>query len=305
MNTQRITGARLLACTATILAIIGSSLVAQGGARQGGRGGGAPGGDPAAAPTPRLANGKPDLTGSWAGGLSFTGAGAPGVTVGGMFRRCTPFQSKNCMEWTNQSEDWPFMSTSRLDMRVPIYKPEHWDKMIEMDQWTNRDDPVMTCLPLGVPRQGPPARIFHTDTDITMLYRAGVDGAGGYAEHRMVAIDGKPHNPQRPNNYTYFGYTVGRWEGDTLVLDSIGFSDETWLGRGGYFHSDKMRVVEKFTRTGNQMLYEVTVEDPEVLVEPWVMPSRMLRLSPTNTIIAERGSCTESELKEVSSQYRH
>ncbi len=66
-----------------------------------------------------------------------------------------------------------------------------------------------------------------------------------------------------------------------------------------------MRVVEKFTRTGNQMLYEVTVEDPEVLVEPWVMPSRTLRLSPTNTIIAERGSCTESELKEVSSQYRH
>jgi hypothetical protein len=302
MNTQRITGARLLACTAAILAVIGSSLVAQ--VAQGGRGGGAPGGDPAA-PTPRLANGKPDLTGSWAGGLSFTGAGAPGVTVGGMFRRCTPFQSKNCMEWTNQSEDWPFMSTSRLDMRVPIYKPEHWDTMIEKDQWTNRDDPVMTCLPLGLPRQGPPARIFHTDTDITMLYRAGVDGAGGYAEHRMVAIDGKPHNPQRPNNYTYFGYTVGRWEGDTLVLDSIGFSDETWLGRGGYFHSDKMRVVEKFTRTGNQMLYEVTVEDPEVLVEPWVMPSRMLRLSPTNTIIAERGSCTESELKEVSSQYRH
>jgi hypothetical protein len=209
------------------------------------------------------------------------------------------------MEWTNQSEDWPFMSTSRLDMRVPIYKPEHWDTMIEKDQWTNRDDPVMTCLPLGLPRQGPPARIFHTDTDITMLYRAGVDGAGGYAEHRMVAIDGKPHNPQRPNNYTYFGYTVGRWEGDTLVLDSIGFSDETWLGRGGYFHSDKMRVVEKFTRTGNQMLYEVTVEDPEVLVEPWVMPSRMLRLSPNNTIIGERGSCTESELKEVSSQYRH
>ena len=302
---KRITGARLLACTAAILAVIGSSLVAQGGLGQGGRGGAAPAGDPVAAPTPRLANGKPDLTGSWGGGLSFTGAGAPGVTVGGMFRRCTPFQSKNCMEWTNQSEDWPFMSTSRLDMRVPIYKPEHWDKMIEMDQWTNRDDPVMTCLPLGVPRQGPPARIFHTDTDITMLYRAGVDGAGGYAEHRMVAIDGKPHDPRRPNNYTYFGYTVGRWEGDTLVLDSIGFSDETWLGRGGYFHSDKMRVVEKFTRTGNQMLYEVTVEDPEVLVEPWVMPSRMLRLSPTNTIIAERGSCTESELKEVSSQYRH
>ena len=69
------------------------------------------------------------------------------------------------------------------------------------------------------------------------------------------------------------GYTVGRWEGDTLVLDSIGFSDETWLGRGGFFHSDKMRVIEKFTRTGNQILYEVTIDDPEVLVQPWA-PSR-------------------------------
>jgi hypothetical protein len=121
----------------------------------------------------------------------------------------------------------------------------------------------------------------------------------------MVPIDGKPHDPRRAANYTYFGYTVGKWEADTLVLDSIGFSDETWLGRGGYFHSDQMRVVEKFTRTGNQLVYDVTVEDPEVLVEPWVMPTRTLRLSPTNTIIAERGSCTESEHNEVSTQYRH
>jgi hypothetical protein len=288
-----------------VLGLLVAPIAAQGGFGQGGRGGGAPQGDPAAAPTPRLANGKPDLTGSWAGGLSWTGSGAPGATVGNMFRRCTPFQNKNCMEWTNQSADWVFMSTARLDMRVPIYKPEHWDKMIEMDQWTNRDDPVMTCLPLGIPRQGPPARIFHTDTDITMLYRAGVDGAGGYAEHRMISLDGKPHDPRRALQYTYMGYTVGKWEGDTLILDSIGFSDETWLGRGGYFHSDQMRVIEKFTRTGNQLLYEVTVEDPEVLVEPWVMPARVMRLAPNNTIIAERGSCTESEHKEVSSQMRH
>jgi hypothetical protein len=257
------------------------------------------------APTPKLANGHPDLTGSWGGAVSLTGAGAPGVTVGDMFRRCTPFQSKNCMEWTNQSEDWPFMSGMRLDMRQPMYKPEYWDKIIELDQWTNREDPVMTCLPLGIPRQGPPARIFATDTDVTFIYRAGVDGAGGYAEFRMIPIDGKPHDPRRANNYTYFGYTVGRWEGDTLVLDSIGFSDETWLGRGGFFHTDKMRVIEKFTRTGNQMLYEVTIEDPDVLLQPWVMPARTLRASAANAIVGERGSCTETEHNEVSTQYRH
>ena len=252
------------------------------------------------APTPRLANGHPDLTGSWqsvSGGLQGSG--------GNMFRRCTPFQTKECMEWTNQSEDWPFMSTARLDMRQPMYKPEYWDKIIALDQWTNKEDPVGSCLPLGIPRQGPPSRIFATDTDITFIYRGGVDGAGGYAEFRMIPIDGKPHDPRRANNYTYFGYTVGKWEGDTLVLDSIGFSDETWLSRGGFFHTDKMRVIEKFTRVGNQLTYDVTVEDPDVLLEPWVLPTRTLRLSPTNAIIGERGSCTDSEQREAATQYRH
>ena len=148
-------------------------------------------------------------------------------------------------------------------------------KVVELDQWTNRDDPVGSCLPLGIPRQGPPARIFHTENDISMIYRGGVDGAGGYAEFRMISLDGKPHDPRRAAQYTYMGYTVGRWEGDTLVLDSIGFTDETWLGRGGWFHSDQMRVVERFTRTGNQMLYEVTVEDPTVYTRPWTAQVEM------------------------------
>jgi hypothetical protein len=120
----------------------------------------------------------------------------------------------------------------------------------------------------------------------------------------MIRLDGQPHDPQRALQYTYMGYTVGKWEGDTLVLDSIGFSDETWLGRGGFFHSDQMRVIEKFTRTGHQLVYDVRVEDPVVLVEPWDMPTRTLRLVP-NVIIAERGSCTESERENVSTQMRH
>lgn len=261
-----------------------------------------PGGGGFAPPTtetPRLPNGKPDLTGSWQ-----TASGGQRGVPGGMFRRCSPFQ-QSCMEWTNQSADFAFMAPSRLDPNQPLYKPEYWDKVIELDQWTNRDDPVMTCLPLGLPRHGAPSRIFHTDTDITMFYRGGIDGGGGYPDFRMIVLDGRPHDPERGLEYTYMGYTVGRWDGDTLVLDSIGFSDETWLGRGGKFHSDQMRVVERFTRTGNELLYEVTVEDPVVLVEPWVMNPRVLRLTNRPAIIAERGSCTDSELEEVSTQIRH
>ena len=65
---------------------------------------------------------------------------------------------------------------------------------------------------------------------------------------------------------------MAHWEGDTLVIDSISFIDTTWLGRGGFFHSDRMHVVERFTRQGDALMYDVTVEDPEVLVEPWVLP---------------------------------
>jgi hypothetical protein len=308
MRKQQFFGMRLVATVAMLGCTVLSLEAQRGGAGgPGGPGGGRGGGaqvDPNA-PTPKLPSGKPDLTGSWQGGGLITGSGAPGVQVGDMFRRCTPFQTKNCMEWTNQSEDWPFMSSSRLGMNQPQYKPQYWDKVIALDQWTNKEDPVMTCLPLGIPRQGPPRRIFHTDTDITMIYGAGVDGAGGYAEFRMVPIDGRPHDPQRALQYTYMGYTVGKWEGDTLVLDSIGFSDETWLARGGWFHSDKMRVIEKFTRTGNQIVYDVTVEDPEVLLKPWVMPTITMRNTGGNTIVGERGSCTESEHDNAASQYRH
>jgi hypothetical protein len=66
-----------------------------------------------------------------------------------------------------------------------------------------------------------------------------------------------------------------------------------------------MKLIERFTRTGNTMLYEVIVEDPEVLVEPWVLDPRVLGLSNNPTIIAERGACTDVELDEVATQWRH
>lgn len=285
---------------AGLFALLGISLVADAQpnfGRGGGSGGDGP--DPASMETPRLENGRPDLTGSWRGaGGGMESAG------GGMFRRCSPFQDE-CMEWTNQSADFVFMAPSRLDMNKPLYRPEHWDKVQALDMWTNRDDPVMTCLPLGVPRQGPPSRIFHTENDVTMFYRGGLDGGGGYNEFRMFRLDKTEHTEDDRYAYSYFGVPVVNWEGDTLVLESIGFSDETWFGRGGYFHTADMKVIERFTRTGNEMLYEVTIEDPEVLVEPWVMNERRMVLSGSDTIIDERNACTETELEQVSSQIRH
>jgi hypothetical protein len=188
-----------------------------------------------------------------------------------------------------------------------MYKPEHWDKVQELDMWTNKFDPVMTCQPLGIPRQGPPRRIFQTDKDVTFLYSGG-DAGGGYPEFRVIATDGRQHGPNAKFELMYLGDTVGRWEGDTLVLDAIGFIDTTWLGRGGFFHSEKMHVVEKFTRQGNVLLYDVTVEDPEVLVEPYVYPTRVVRPSanPNAGLLRERGNCeTSFETEAAATQIRH
>ncbi|HKE88040.1 MAG TPA: hypothetical protein VKB50_29995 [Vicinamibacterales bacterium] len=251
-------------------------------------------------PTPRL-GAHPDLTGNyqysdWIGNY---------MTGGG--RRRAPTQSPDTTRQDNQTYDFELYSPSRFgNMNRPIYKPEFWDRVQELDMWTNKYDPVMTCQPLGVPREGPPRRIYQTDRDVTFIYTGG-DAGGGYGEFRIIPTDNRKHDPQRAIEATYLGYTVGRWEGDTLVLDAISFVDTTWLGRGGFFHSPNMHVIEKFTRQGDVLLYDVTVEDPEVLAEPWVLPTRVVRRSanPDAGLIRERGNCEVYELNDISTQIRH
>lgn len=249
-------------------------------------------------PTPRMANGKPDLTGSW----NFA---AMNWRYGN--RRCGPTQQEGCSRALNQTMDFEFEAPSRFGPSRPLYKPEFWDKVQQLDMWTNKEDPVMTCQPLGIPREGPPRRIVQSANDVIFFYTRYADGGGGYGEYRIIPTDGRKHDPQKAVETFYMGYTVGRWEGDTLVLDSISFVDSTWLARGGFFHSDQMHVIEKLTRQGNQIRYEVTVEDPEVLVEPWVMAPKTLTLStnPEAALLPERGNCEVYETKNISTQIRH
>jgi len=252
------------------------------------------------APTPRQ-GAHPDLTGSWAYsdwiGNYMTGGG----------RRCGPTQVEGCNRQINQTYDFELYSPSRFgNLGRPVYKPQHWDKVQQLDMWTNKYDPVMTCQPLGVPREGPPRRIYQTDKDVTFIYIGG-DAGGGYGEYRIIPTDGRPHGKNAEFDQTYLGDTVGRWEGDSLVLDAIAFIDTTWLGRGGLFHSDRMHVVEKFTRQGDALLYDVTIEDPEVLVEPWVLPTRTVRRNPNPDagLVRERGNCEVYETEAVATQIRH
>jgi hypothetical protein len=164
----------------------------------------------------------------------------------------------------------------------------------------------MTCEPLGIPRHGTPQRIIQSDVDVIFFYGANADYGGGNNEYRDIPIDGRQRTEQSLNLATFYGNSVGKWEGDTLVIDSVSFDDSTWFGRGGFFHSGSMHMIERLTRTGNEMKYEVTIEDPEVLAEPWVMKPRILRTTPGQVgIRQERANCEVYEEGNVENQLRH
>jgi len=265
----------------------------------------APAPQSAAVATPRLPDGHPDMTGNWSGPpLEITGSGS---------RRCGPTQVKGgginpevgCrVPMDNFWVDYEWISPSRFGPSRPLYKPQFWDKIQEDDQWTNKEDPVMTCQPLGIPRQGTPTRIIQSATDIIFFYNEYSDYGGGNYEYRDIPTDGKP----RPNTVEayYFGLPVGKWEGDTLVIDSTNFVDTTWFGRGGLFHSADLHIIEKLTRKGNEIVYQMTIEDPDDLIEPWVMPDKILRLrAGAPAIQHERAFCEVYEQGNVSTQLRH
>ena len=251
------------------------------------------------AATPRMPDGKPDLSGNW---LS---AGAGGARS----RRCAPGQGPCDINYqTNQSWDQEFIREDILAGEVwfsgrwapnrPQYKPEHWDRIQFLDENTNTQDPILRCQPQGITREDPPSKIMQTANEIVLFY--------GSQYFRIIPIDGRKHDPELARDITFWGHSVGRWEGDTLVIDSVGFNDVTWLARGGLFHSDNMRVTEKFRREGDILVYDVTVEDPDVLLEPWVVDTRRIKLDPKIDFITETPPCRDYDSPNLGeSKIRH
>jgi hypothetical protein len=143
---------------------------------------------------------------------------------------------------------------------------------------------------------GPPREILQQGNRIVFLYSAGgVAIADPQPYYRVIRVD-RPHDQERVLDQMWLGDGVGKWEGDTLVVDTIGFNDESWLTEeDGYFHSTKMHVVERLTRTGNSMKWEVTVEDP-VLLQPWVWEPRTLTRNPDpDAMLREDPPCAEHD----------
>ena len=127
------------------------------------------------------------------------------------------------------------------------------------------DDPVLRqCLPPGTPRiylQPFPFQMVQTPKEILMIFEY---------DHtvRQIFMDGRAH----PEDITptYMGNSIGKWDGDTLVVDTVGFNDKTWLDRDGHPHSDQLHVIERFHRVDrDNMTIDINIEDPKVLVKPW------------------------------------
>ena len=256
----------------------------------------APGAAQPGAVTPRTPDGHPDLSGMWGGGGG-GGGDKPdekgNLTVTFRQRPCSQHQRDlgECAQAVNFERDSGI--EQRADPNMPMYKPEFWDRVQHLDREGVVEDPTFHCKPAGVPRMGPPAKIIQTATEVVFLYQQG-------NIFRVIPIDGRPHDPIKSQDTTWYGDAVGKWEGDTLVIDIVGFNDESWIDWAGWFHSNNMHVIEKYTRRGDTLTWQATVIDPDVLTQPFVMNPRTVRLNPNaKATLVEDLPCEERDAAHI------
>jgi hypothetical protein len=151
-------------------------------------------------------------------------------------------------------------------------------------------DPVLRCRSPGLPRIGPPDKIVQRPGEVVFLYD---DVSGSF--WRIIPTDGRKHRADVDESY--LGDGVGHWEGDTLVVETVSFNEDTWLTDNGAFHSKDLRVTERLNRNGDTMTWQAIAEDPKVLAQPWKLRPRTMTLMAQE--LAEPVPCVEQDLKHV------
>jgi hypothetical protein len=129
----------------------------------------------------------------------------------------------------------------------------------------SQEDPEASCLPTGVPRIAPyPWRILQTPTHIFFVFE------GNIHSFRQIFIDGRPH--LKHPNPTWYGDSIGKWDGDTLVIDTIGYNDKFWFDFRGHPHTEKLHTIERWTRKDlGTLVNEVTIDDPGAYSKPFTL----------------------------------
>lgn len=200
---------------------------------------------PPGGPPPRLTNGKPDFTGLWLPNSAGQGvSGRYGVDPAA----ARQFDPAVTPEAPPSFQDW---ARERIAAMTPTE--------LELSKSS------VNCMPRGVPAiwlQNPyGTMLVHKPNLLVQLYEV-------LNNFRVINIDGRPH-PEYPEPL-FHGNSTARWEGDTLVVESIGFDERTYIMPNGWFHSDELRVIERYSRPSmNYLIVQVTVEDPKVLTTPW------------------------------------
>src|SRR5687767_8155538 len=225
------------------------------------------------------ANDRPDLSGNWS---TF-----PGVNpVSGLKREVAGVQETRIVDRTAIRGVVSKGSGVLPWTDAPSYKPEFQAKVKELDSLQSKTDPVFYCAKPGLPRVGPPRRILQFPNEMIFLYE---DMSGD--PYRVIPTDGRQHRANA--NPSYYGDSVGRWEGNTLVIEARNFVEDTWFDEKGYFHTDAMRVTERLWRDGENLVWQVTVDDPNVLTTPWTMAPRMVKRS--TQPLEESPACREQD----------
>ena len=246
--------ARALARTATLALLLNLG------------GAGALGAQEQPAPAPRMADGKPDLSGVW---------------------------------WTGGDLGSPGYNSSRTnDAPVPVYTDLYQDGARDhAAKLGDKDDPTLQCKPTAFGTLnvrlfdvGAIGQIISTPEMMVFLQET-------YHGYQLIPTDGREHRVVPPS---FRGDAVGHWEGDTFVVETRNFTDDTWIHAEGRVsvHSDQMRVVERYQRAdANTLLVDATVYDPGALSAPWVVPTQTLVLAPFDQLLPL--ICTGVETQEL------
>jgi hypothetical protein len=231
---------------------------------------------------PRTVDGKPDFSGIWQANNTanwdiLTHDSRPMVAQPGVYPN-HPVPAASVL--TLGSVAWipPGMGVVEGD-EIPYQPWAAARKKENLENWLDRD-PELKCYLPGVPRAmylPYPFQIIQGPTKVMMMFE--------FADaSRTIHLDKVAAYP----NIAYMGFSVGRWEGNTLVVDTSNFTDHTWFDRSGNFHSDVLKVVERFTPMNRDaILYEATIEDNQVFTRPWKMSMPLYRHLDKNARLME------------------
>lgn len=161
------------------------------------------------------------------------------------------------------------------------------------------NDPMMICDPVGYPRV-----IFYNDypSEIVQIPGRIIQFFDYFNAHRIIWTDGR-QLPDNPDPW-FYGHAVGHWDGDTLVIDSNGYDERSWLDADGHPHSDQMRMQERYRKTdANTIEVSMTLTDPKAYTQPWVSETKTLTRASAKTEIRE-DLCVTSDEQQYLDQMR-